>query len=183
MGSLIELGRELSSGWTNGVRSRAASDAGSGPAHSFGPAVESRRLFFAVRAVRSFDTSSVQYACVDDAGEVVVDTAAEPAGLATWERQARLASLCDGAELIAHHRALLSGLLPRTAAEGAAGVACAAQAFEAFARRQGLHPASRRKLRLDDCLGFIGLPPVEGEAAVLQALSIRLLWRWMETAH
>ena len=178
--SLIEFGRDLRRG-----RVRAPWRDGPAEAPAFAPA--RRRLFFSVRPLPDGQLAPrMQYAFVDEHGDVLVNSvtgAREPAAVAPWNLEARLEAICAGAELVAHHRVLQAGLLPRACMEGAVRVDCAARAFERFARRRGLHPEPGELLRLDQCLSLIGLPPVEGEDAVMQALSIRLLWRWIETAR
>lgn len=178
--SLIELGRDL---W----RGRGAEPSRDEPAEvpAFSPV--QRRLFFSVRPLAGGQVAPrMQYAFVGEGGEVLVNSvtgARDPAAVEPWDLEARLKALCAGAELVAHHRVLQAGLLPRACVEGALRVDCAARAFERFARRRGLRPEPGELLRLDQCLSLIGLPPVEGEDAVMQALSIRLLWRWMEAAR
>jgi hypothetical protein len=178
--SLIEMGRDL---W----RGRTSEPGRDGPVEARAFASVRPRLFFSVRPLSGGSVAPrMQYAFVDADGEVLVNSvtgARDPAAVEPWDLEARLEALCAGADLVAHHRVLQAGLLPRACVDRAARVECVARAFERFSRRRGLHPEPGELLRLDQCLAFIGLPPVEGEDAVMQALSVRLLWRWMDTAR
>lgn len=158
----------------------------------------SEHLYFAVRSLGSDGAHHIlQYAFVDDRGTVVLsacarstspvamlapplpeDLAVQPLDPEAFEYL--MTRLCGGATLVAYHRVLQGGLLPYGAVASAASVECAWRRFQQVARRRGIRLSRGEPLALNDCLEKAGLPVPESEDAAVRALSIRVLWRWME---
>ncbi len=167
---------------------------------SFDPVRASRaqdNLFFHIRPFASDDQGEcLQYAFVDDRGNVIMSTFAralrpslfpvvgapsppvDPVGPEALEYL--LTRLCGGCRLVGFGRVLQGGLLPTETLHAAASVQCAWRRFLKVSRRWGHRPEWRQPLTLDDALEIAGLPPVDSEDAAMRALAIRDLWGWMD---
>jgi len=156
------------------------------------------RLYFAARSLGANGFRHIlQYAFVDDRGNVVMSVVADapspvlgdlrqPADAMTVEPLApealeyMLSRVCSGANIVAFGRVLQTALLPREALDGVATVECAWRRYLKLARQR--QPAFNRHepQTLSDALTAAGLRPPESEDAVLRALAVRDLWMWMD---
>jgi len=158
----------------------------------------SEHLYFDIRPLAGAGGRPLlQYGFVDDRGNVVLsvvgespapcpwalpcappeDLAVEPMD-AEWLR-VLIGSVCCGASLVAFHRVLQSGLLPKGAAESADSLECAWRRYVRLARRRGTFDRSE-PLTLDDALESAGIGAVGAPDAALRALGLRELWAWMD---
>jgi hypothetical protein len=161
----------------------------------------SERLYFSVRSVAVTGCDHIlQYAFADDRGNVALSTltrAPSPLAMVMGSPPEDLAApplepedfrrlmeqVCGGASLVAFHRVLQGGLLPKSAAEQAASMDCAWRRFQRVARARGIELDPHASLTLGDCLTHAGLSAPDSEDAAVRALAIRSLWRWMDAVE
>jgi hypothetical protein len=159
------------------------------------------RLYFAARSLAANGFRHIlQYAFVDDRGNVVMSVVAdapspvlvaghEPPDAMPVEPMApealeyMLSRICNGANIVTFGRVLQTGMLPREALDSAASVDCAWRRYLKLTRQR--QPAFNRHepLNLSDALSAAGLKPPESEDAVMRALAVRDLWMWMDRAE
>lgn len=156
------------------------------------------RLYFAARSLGANGFRHIlQYAFVDDRGNVVMSVVAEapspvlaelrePTDAMTVEPLApealefMLTRVCSGANIVAFGRVLQTGMLPREALQGVASVECAWRRYLKLARCRQPVFNRHEPQTLSDALAAAGLRPPESEDAVLRALAVRDLWTWMD---
>ncbi|HEX4198409.1 MAG TPA: hypothetical protein VHZ26_13315 [Caulobacteraceae bacterium] len=160
----------------------------------------SEHLYFNVRWLPVGGGRHVlQYGFVDDRGNIVLSVfgegwAAGRGGTHGWEAPPEdlaaapmdaewlgelIGSVCQGASLVAFHRVLQGGLLPKGAIDGAASVECAWRRYLRVARARGDFDRGE-PVTLDDALESAGVGAVGSPDAALRALGVRELWAWMD---
>jgi hypothetical protein len=180
---------------------RALRRPSAGPARPRAQRAADDRLYFAARSIAANGLRHIlQYAFVDDRGNVVMSLIAEapsPVAMAPHEPpdplavdpvdpvtlDCMLSGVCAGASLVAFGRVLQIGLLPPAALAGAAQVDCAWRRYMQLVRKRRAAFDRHQPVTLSDALAFAGLKPPESEDAAVRALAVRDLWMWMDAAE
>jgi len=158
----------------------------------------SEHLYFSVRPMAAAGGRQLlQYAFVDDRGNVVLSVCGEaaapyhgpdltpPEDLAAAPMDPEwlailIGRICQGASLVTFHKVLQGGLLPPGAIDRAESIECAWRRYVRLARGRGCFDRAE-PVTLDDALEAVGLDAVGAPDAALRALGIRELWTRMDS--